>query len=266
MKSPITWTVGRRLAAIAGIGVVTAGVVGGVALNGLHNADSDAESLAKWEDARSILHALDTRSSELKVDGLKSITYADNASIAQDVKDDIGTIDELLADLDAVGLAVTADQATAFKGAWTAYETSIADFVDAAIKDQAAMRARADEIQAANDKMDELLGGTIEQIEAAAQQQQDEADAARSSAIRFFLLAGAVGILALVVLAYLIARSITRPLRSSIDVLRGFADGDLTQRAEEKSSAELGELERALNGSIESVGSVIGTVVGSADA
>ncbi|WP_284535792.1 HAMP domain-containing protein, partial [Nocardioides sp. T2.26MG-1] len=266
MKSPITWTVGRRLTAIAGIGVLTTVVVGGVALNGLRNTDSDAKSLAKYEDARSLFHALDTRSSELKVDGLKAITYTDNASIAQDVQDDIATIDGLMAELEAVQLDATAEQTAAFNDAWTQYETAIADFVDAAIKDPDAMRARADEIQAANDQMDALLGGTIDQIEEAAQAEEDQANSDRSSAITLFLIAGALGVLAIVVLAYLIARSITRPLRSSIDVLRGFADGDLTQRAEERSSAELGELERALNSSIESVGSVIGTVVGSADA
>ncbi len=266
MKSPVTLTVGRRLTAIAAIGVLTTAVVGAVALSGLRSTDTDAESLAKYQDARAIFHAMDTRSSELKVDGLKSITYADNASLAQDVKDDIATVDELMAQLEAVGLDATAEQSAAFKDAWTQYEAAITDFVDAAIKDQDAMRARADEIQAANDQMDELLGGTIDQVEAAAQAETDHADSDRSSATTTFLVAGALGILVIIVLAYFIARSITRPLRSSIDVLRGFADGDLTRRAEESSSAELGELERALNASIDSVGSVIGTVVGSADA
>ncbi len=45
-----------------------------------------------------------------------------------------------------------------------------------------------------------------------------------------------VGLVALVALAVLIARSITRPLRASIDALAAFADGDLTHRAQEKSS------------------------------
>ncbi|HEY0950776.1 methyl-accepting chemotaxis protein, partial [Nocardioides sp.] len=266
MKSPVTWTVGRRLAAIAGIGVLTTVVVGGVALNGLNAVDADATQLAKYEDARSLFHALDTRSSELKVDGLKSITYADNASIAQDVVDDIATIDALMAQLTALELDTTKEQVDQFTQAWTAYETAIADFVDAAIKDQDAMRARADEIQAANDQMDELLGGAIDSVGQAATEERAAADKARSRAVTEFLIAGALGLLVIVVLAFLIARSITRPLRRSVDVLRGFADGDLTQRAEERSSAELGELERSLNASIDSVGGIIGTVVGSADA
>lgn len=169
MKSPVTWTVGRRLAAIAAIGASTTVVVGSVALNGLRNTDSDAEGLAKYQDARSLFHALDTRSSELKVDGLKSITYADNASIAKDVQDDIATIDELMGQLEAIKLDAPQEQTDAFNAAWVKYETAIADFVDAAIKDQGALRARADDIQAANDQMDALLGGTIDQIEQAAQ-------------------------------------------------------------------------------------------------
>jgi len=266
MKSPITWTVSRRLSAIAGIGILTTVVVGGVALNGLNTVDRDAHELAKFEDARSLLHALDTRSSELKVDGLKSITYADNASIAQDVVDDTATVDELLAQLTALELDVTQERTVEFTDAWTAYETAIADFVDAAIKDQDAMRARADEVQAANDKMDAMLGSALDEVSGSAQAARADADTARSRAITMFLIVGVVGLLTLAALAFLIARSITRPLRDGIRVLRGFAEGDLTQRAEEKSTAELGDLERSLNASIESVGGIIGTVVGSADA
>ncbi|HYF72143.1 MAG TPA: methyl-accepting chemotaxis protein, partial [Nocardioides sp.] len=266
MKSPITWTVGRRLAAIASIGVLTTVAVGGVALSGFRSADTDAEELAKYEDARALFRALDTRSSELKVDGLKSIAYADNAFVAADVVDDLATVEELMAELTALELEASEEQSAAFHAAWEEYGAQIAAFVDAAIKDQDAMRPRVDEIQAANDQMDELLSGAIDQIEAAAAAEEKHADSDRSRAITMFLIAGAIGLLSLVVLAYLIARSITRPLRSGIDVLAAFADGDLTQRAEERSSAELGELERSLNRSIDSVGGIIATVVGSADA
>ncbi len=79
----ITWSVGRRLAAIAAIGGVTAVVVGGVALSGLDTIEGKSHELADLEEARSLMHALDTRSSELKVDGLKALTYPDNSAIAR---------------------------------------------------------------------------------------------------------------------------------------------------------------------------------------
>ena len=263
MNSPITLTVGRRLAAIVAIGVVAGTVVGGSALLNFRKVDQDAELIGKYQDARAYLYHLDTRSSELKVDGLKAVAYSDNASIAQDVVDDKATIDEILGDLGALGLSITTPE---FDQAWTDYETTIGDFVDAAIVNQNAARVNVEDVQAANDNMDELLSAAIEKVDKDTAAKEADANTARSRAVLLLIVVGFVGMLTMSVLAWLIGRSITRPLRHSIDVLQGFAGGDLTQRAEERSTAELGELERALNASIDSVGGVIGTVVGSADA
>jgi methyl-accepting chemotaxis protein len=266
MKSPITWTVGRRLAAIAGIGAITALVVGGVALSGIRTLDAHATELAKYEDARSLMRALDTRSSELKVDGLKALTVPDNSTIPQDVVDDTATIADLMDQLDAVDVSVTAEQKETFKAAWATYEARIAKFVDAAVADRKAMLPKADKIQKANDAMDELLGGAIDAMEKSAAAKQKKADETRSRVTSLIVLTAVLGLVTLVALAFVIARSITRPLRSSVDVLQAFADGDLTQRAPERSTAELGELEQALNRSMDSVGQIITSVVGSADA
>ena len=263
MKPPITLTVGRRLAGIVAIGALAGAVVGGVALSSLRQVDRDAELIAQYQDARAYLYHLDTRSAELKVDGLKAVAYADNAAIAQDVVDDTATIDEIVGDLDALGLSITTE---AFHQAWTDYETSIAAFVDSAIKDQGAARAHVEDVQKANDKMDVLLSAAIEKVDKDTAAKEATANDARGRAVILLLVVGTLGMITMSGLAWLIGRSITKPLRRSIDVLRGFADGDLTQRAEEKSSAELGELERSLNASIDSVGTVIGTVMGSANA
>ncbi|WP_028642701.1 methyl-accepting chemotaxis protein [Nocardioides sp. URHA0020] len=266
MSLNITWTVGRRLTAIAGIGAVTAVFVAGVAYSGFRGLDDDSTKLASYQEARSLMHALDTRSSELKVDGLKAAVYQDNASIAQDVVDDTATIKDLMSQLHALDLVVSEEQSKAFDQAWADYEASISAYVDSAIADQAAARKTVDDVQAANDKMDDLLSGSIEGIEKAAAAKTAEADSTRSSALTLLAVAALIGLSALVAVALLITRSITRPLRRSVDALSAFAGGDLTQRVEERSTAELGELEVALNQSIESVSGIVADVVGSADA
>ncbi|WP_243056786.1 methyl-accepting chemotaxis protein [Nocardioides sp. SR21] len=266
MKSPITWTVGRRLAAIAAIGGATAVIVGGVAYSGLNSVESKNAELADLQEARALMHALDTRSSELKVDALKSLSYVDNSEIPADVIDDNGKVQALVDQIKGLELDVEADEMTQFEGAWVSYGQAIADFVDGAVANQNGMRTRADEIQTANDQMDEMLSATFDKIEKAADAKTAEVKDAQNQAELFVLVTIVVGLTALVALAFLIARSITRPLRSSIDVLASFADGDLTKRAEERSAAELGELERSLNRSIDSVGAVITSMVSSADA
>jgi methyl-accepting chemotaxis protein len=262
----ITWSVGRRLAAIAAIGGATAVLTAGVALHGLDKIDTTAEQLAEVEDARSLMHALENHASELKIDALKAISYPQNGQIPADVIDDNAKVADLVGQVKALEVGVKDDEIAAFEEAWIGYGAAIADFVDAAVDDQDAMRDRAGEIQAANDQMDALLSATFGQIDAAAAEMRTESDDAHSQVTTLVIAAAVVGLIALVALAALISRSITRPLRFSIGVLSAFAGGDLTQRAHERSAAELGELEKSLNRSIDSVGEIITSMVSSADA
>src|SRR6478736_4724562 len=197
MTLNITWTVGRRLAAIAGIGAVTSVIVAGVAYSGFRGLEEDSDQLAAYQDARSLMHALDTRSSELKVDGLKAAVYPDNEAIADDVVDDTATIDDLMAELHGLDLVVSEDQTKAFDQAWADYETSIASYVDGAIADQQKARKSVEDVQAANDKMDELLSGSIEAIEKSADARTAEADGTRSTALTLLLVAALLGLVAL---------------------------------------------------------------------
>src|SRR6478609_1330018 len=183
MKNAITWTVGRRLAAIAGIGAVSSAAVAGVALWGFSTLDKQADDLAKFEEARVLMHALDTRSSELKVDGLKAVAYPDNASLPQDVIDDNATITDLVGQVKDLNLDVTSDRVKEFEDAWVSYGTAIGDFVDAAVANQKAARANVEQVQAANDQMDEMLSGAIQGVEDAADQARADANATRTHSI-----------------------------------------------------------------------------------
>ncbi|MBA2954020.1 HAMP domain-containing protein [Nocardioides sp. MAH-18] len=266
MKSTFTWTVGRRLAAVAGIGAVSAAVVAGVALWGFNSLDHQADQIERYEDARAIMRTLDTRSSELKVDGLKAVAYTDNSTIPQDVVDDSATVAELIGELKALDLPIASGHEQEFEAAWTGYEQAIADFVDAAVADQEAARADVESVQTANDAMDEMLSGAVESIEAETDAIQKDADGDRARSLLLMVLALGLGLVALGALAWLITRSITRPLQRSVAVLTGFAGGDLSQRVEESSTAELGDLEQALNTSIESVSAIVTAVSSSSEA
>ena len=48
MESPITWSVGRRLAAITGIGLVTTAAVAGVALQGVSEFNYNSALVAPY--------------------------------------------------------------------------------------------------------------------------------------------------------------------------------------------------------------------------
>jgi methyl-accepting chemotaxis protein len=266
MPSPLTWTVGRRLAGIAGIGVLTSVIIGGVAVQGAGTSKSDAHAAEQLAQASSLLHALDTRASELKVDGLKA-TIKDPKAIQADVADDQATARGIMADLGKLDLDEhNSGQVTAIGGAFGTYMKDIAAFVDSAVADRSAALRRVDDIQKANDKSDAVLGAAIDDFNKDATTAQAELTSAISRMITLIIVAGIVGVLALVALSLLIARSITRPLAASVEVLKAFAEGDLTRRVPERSTAELGDLEKALNRSSESVRQIVASITGSADA
>ena len=263
----IRWTVGRRVTVITCIGLASAVLVALVAWVGAGTVSHDAERTRTHDDARSLVQQLDTRSSELKVDGFKAVTLDDPTTAQADVADDTQQVADLIAalrelDLDPDDKAAVTDLETAF----AAYTTSIAEFVDAAVADQDAQRAKAEKIQQANEKMDAVLGGLVDALTGDADEASDSlldtAHGMRGQVLLFTLLGLAIA----GALAALITRSLVRPLKGSVDALQRFAAGDLTYRLEERSSGEAGDLEIAFNQTIESVSAIVTTVAGSAEA
>ncbi len=266
MSVKFNWTVGRRLTALAAIGALTAAIVASVAWTGYRQLNQDAKDLAAFQNGLVLMQALDTRSSELKATALKAAAYADNAAFRQEVDEDNAALSELLVQLRALGLSGSDEQVDQFAQAWVGYGKTISRFVDKAVKDPVAARQKVALVQAANDQMDSIVDGAMGAMEGAAAKEAAAANKTRANAVFYLLLVTLIGLIALGIVGYMITRSITRPLRRGVDALSAFADGDLTQRVPETSGAELGELERALNGSIDSVATIVSDVVGSADA
>jgi methyl-accepting chemotaxis protein len=267
MNKLITWTVGRRLAAIAGVGVLTTVVVGGIAVHSAGAVRAGAARASSIDDARSLAHGLDARASDLKADALKALVLSNPRSLRPDVEADVATPRRLLAQLKALDLSTDDEQqVSAIQAAYETYLHTITRFVDRAVADQQAMVPRADEVQAANDRTGAVLGAAAADFDADGARQSRQLDHTIGAMVTEIVVAAVLGLVALVAAASLIARSITRPLTQSVRVLRAFADGDLTQRLPERSTAELRELEAALNASSESVSHIVSSVMASADA
>ncbi len=98
------------------------------------------------------------------------------------------------------------------------------------------------------------------------QQSGKVADAAAEGGQRLILLLASIALVLAVVLAWLITRSITRPVGEALDVTRRLADGDLTVRIDDVSKDEIGQMLAAQQGLIAKLNQIIGEVKGSADA
>jgi methyl-accepting chemotaxis protein len=89
---------------------------------------------------------------------------------------------------------------------------------------------------------------------------QAEAAAVVQSRTRILILVGLGALSVVVGLAYVIARSILRPLGSTLTVLQALADGDLRRHVDVESTDEIGSMGRALNQAVDSVASAIGSI------
>ena len=125
----IRWTVGRRIAVITCIGLASAVLVALVAWVGAGDRRRTTPSApGRTTTPASLVQQLDTRSSELKVDGFKAVTLDDPTTAQADVADDTQQVADMIAalrklDLDPDDKAAVTDLEAAF----AAYTTSIGD-------------------------------------------------------------------------------------------------------------------------------------------
>ncbi|MDQ2755872.1 MAG: methyl-accepting chemotaxis protein [Actinomycetota bacterium] len=260
----ITWSVSRRIAAITAIGVATSVAVAGVAIHSSSAVGQAAESSQQAERASSLLHALDTRSSELKVDALKAALSPNPASLKADVTDDTGKVTSMIADLSAVAVLDPSgtDEARvkAITAGFDTYVASIAAYVDKAATSADHGRSAVGDVQAANDILDVVLSKQIDAFNADAQNETAIWKATNQAAIAVILVVVLLGLSLLVGLSYAITRSLVRPLTACIKMVQAFAGGDLTRRLPERSTGNIGDLEKALNLSMSSVNDILVSV------
>ena len=85
---------------------------------------------------------------------------------------------------------------------------------------------------------------------------QEAADADEAARTLTLVIIG-VGLAIAVVLATVVARGVTRPVQRMREVLARVAEGDLTVRAGRTGGAELGEMARSLDETLDSIGGVL---------
>jgi hypothetical protein len=195
-SGPLAWFAGRRLAvkfgALLAVVVLAFGALLASTLTSNETVRSTSATRSAVADAEALVLQLDTRASELKVDGLKALVGPDPRAQLADIEEDTATADGLLEDLAAVPL--TGDAATAvagLEGAFATYTAAIRAFTEGAAADQAGARLRYQEIQAANDLSDAAVSQAKDVLDAASTAADVEVGAAIDRATRQGLLTAA---------------------------------------------------------------------------
>ncbi len=265
------WFADRPLAVKFGllVGVIVlafAGVLGAVLVgnSAVRQANTD---LADLNQAEELVLQLDTRASELKVDGFKAAVRPDPSAQLAELADDVATPEGLLAELAVVPL--TGDSATAVAGladSYGAYTDAITAFVNAAIADQAAARVAWEDIQAANDLTDSAVGTAKDALAAESGAAQVRLDDAISRAQLTVLGVAGIALAIVLGLSWMTMRSVTRPVQAVQRSLQALADGDLTVATGVTSRDEVGQMAASLDAAQTSLRAVLSGVAGSAQA
>ena len=265
------WSVAQRLTAVAVISGLTMTILGAVAISGINDLRSSSDEQTEMGTVVGSIQSLNMVAQSLSSDAYLAAGLDDPSGVPDQLKAHLAELEGIMGGLEDVDLAhsklqLTEKDSAAFQKAFEDYVAAVSTFVEGALADQGAARHQLDEIQTASDKLDKTIGAAVDSVSAATAAYSVDQDAVRNRVLWTTVIAGLLGLLLMVTLITLISRSIVRPLRRSVGVLTAFAGGDLSKRAEETSAAELGELERALNQSIDSVSGIVTAVQGSADA
>ena len=142
-------SVGRKLAVLSGTAILVSLTVGLLGLTGQNRLQESAQQAQVLEQAKAGLNHLDTRESELKVSGYRSLAEADVAAIAEELIEDAVTVTEAVNAVDALALpAELTDSFDAVKPEVEAFTEFIVSFVETAGSDQSAARAADHRVEA----------------------------------------------------------------------------------------------------------------------
>jgi methyl-accepting chemotaxis protein len=256
-----------KFGVLVGTTVVSLGTVLTAVLVGDAAKEEASTELGHLNQAQALVLQLDTRASELKVDGFKSIVRPVPAEQLAELADDIATPEGMLAELAGIPLTgASAEAVDGLAGSYKGYTDAISEFVDAAVADQAGTRTRWEDIQAANDITDGAVSAAKDALMTESAAAQTDLDALIA---RWQQVTVAVALAALVLVcavSWLTMRSITRPVRRVQTSLEALAAGDLTVATGVRSTDEIGRMAAALDAAQVSLGEVLASVVASADA
>jgi methyl-accepting chemotaxis protein len=256
-----------KFAILIGVAVLAFGGVFAAVIVGDSHVQAASRQLDTLNRAEKLVLQLDTRASELKVDGYKTAVRPDPAAELEELKGDTETPTGLMAELDELALTGKPAAAVAsLEDKYHQYLQAITAYVNGAVKNQATARAHWQQIQAANDISDGAVGTAEDTLAAASAAQQRALNDAISSARSLSLAIGAAGLAVVLGLGVLTVRSITRPVRRVKASLDALAHGDLTVPTGVRSRDEVGQMAAALDTAQASLREVLAGVVSSADA
>lgn len=244
------WTIGKKLLCLSGIGILALGVVGTTGYRSVSRLADGMQTMVTTSTAlRNHLEA-DMMHDAIRGDVLAALLAKPEEKI--DVEKELAEhgdwFRKTLAENDALSLDPEVKRALGeVRPTFEAYVKQAEETVMLAFQDrEAALRQFPSfieafkELEEKNEKVSDLITARVQQAQA-------EEVALVEYAKNGLSVVGLGAIFALMAVAWLIARGITKAVSETVHVLGAMAEGDLTQHALVTSRDEVGEMGAALN-------------------
>jgi methyl-accepting chemotaxis protein len=251
----------QRLALVGGAGLMGATVTGGAGLVAVHQYAGLEGELHARQTGQNLVRELDTRSSELKVDGYKALVRPKAADERAELAEDTATITERLDKLKKLPLTqAQRAEVTALESSFSEYVKQIGAVVDGATADQARARVGWEKIQQANDATDTAVEHAEEVFDQAAADTSDRL-VVLGSRLRTTVLVALFGaVVGVLTLSVLVGRGIRRRLATFESLITVAAAGDLSRRSGEHASDEIGRMGLALDSLLDRLVALFGRI------
>jgi len=259
-------TIAGRLAVLGSIGLAVALLSNGTSILMGSRVRNFQNQERMYQQAQQLVRELDTRASELKVDGYKALLEPKPKDELAELADDE---DSVTTRLTAMAKLVLRPQDKAIVGtlqaSFTQYIAGIGAVVNNAVADQTTAQKNFGAIQDANDKTDAAVGTAEDQLDhGRAEIQKHTTDTFGQLYALNFVMFG-LGAAIVVIATILLGRSMSRRVRLVVGALDRIAIGDLSQRSHDQGNDEISDMGRALNAALDKIGDVFSRITGMAD-
>ncbi|MGH3424635.1 MAG: methyl-accepting chemotaxis protein [Nocardioidaceae bacterium] len=258
---------GRKLFVLAVVCLVPSFVVSAVALSKVSAMDDAVRSEHQFSRASALLYHLDNLNSELKASAYRALVTDEPVQVKSATERQMASVHDVLTELTSLDFPLRMDQRIeTLSTALEANNAAVAVFVADARDDRSAAMDEQGKIVTRNQRLDASLEGMRSMVDSEVADAQDASLAAQRSLQRTVIGALVVGVLVALALTLLISGQLVRPLRRTLRVLQGVADGDLDQHLTVDSTDESGQMAMALNTALATLRESIGAMACNANA
>jgi methyl-accepting chemotaxis protein len=265
----MSFSVGRKLAALALAGVFFVAGVGFAAVQGLASLDDAMDAAASSAEALRVQGLVDMRHDSTRGQVLAIAQAPDDSARRHELevlRAGVRELEESAGVRRDGGDPEAARLLAEVEAPLKRYAALTVEVGELASRDVETARPRLAEVEAAFDALEGPLGRISDRLNARARAAREDGDAALAQARTVILGIAVVAVALLLAISWAVTRGITRRLQATLDAANRIAAGDLRDALEPEGGDEIAAVQAAMRSMSDKLAGVIGEVRGGAEA